>query len=326
MRLCSGRLQAAMWSCSSCWEKFWCIWAASWASIVFPRALFKSTSTTQGQNLWAGLASWEQRFCASNAMEKSSILTVKQSKACFFIQMFASDKTKSLKKVVHKVREVITYLSTVLKTRAEQTCQGSCWPAAWQVQPCCCFPLRKREQLVWEPEKWKHHRWRQFLWTALALKAFLSTDACGKYCRVIRVRFFYPCFSVSLFALSSYVNIRIKRPVSPAVPLLLCEMIISRVVCCYDPNQWYQCWADEQHALLPQLWRVNTFLISGWFSSPEMALFTAAVMCCHAISTPFFKFGISVFTNRCRLTVGACVLGYEACEHADLFKLTVFVT
>lgn len=42
MRLCSGRLQAAMWSCRSCWEKFWCICAASWASMVFPQALFKS--------------------------------------------------------------------------------------------------------------------------------------------------------------------------------------------------------------------------------------------------------------------------------------------
>lgn len=42
MRLCSGRLQAAMWSCRSCCEKFWCIWAASWASMVFPQALFKS--------------------------------------------------------------------------------------------------------------------------------------------------------------------------------------------------------------------------------------------------------------------------------------------
>lgn len=42
MRLCSGRLQAAMWSCRSCWEKFWCIWAASWASMVFPHALFRS--------------------------------------------------------------------------------------------------------------------------------------------------------------------------------------------------------------------------------------------------------------------------------------------
>lgn len=50
MRLCSGRLHAAMWSCSSCWEKFWCICAASWASIVFPRALFKSLSSAEDQS------------------------------------------------------------------------------------------------------------------------------------------------------------------------------------------------------------------------------------------------------------------------------------
>lgn len=50
MRLCSGRLQAAMWSCRSCWEKFWCIWAASWASIVFPQALFRSLSSAEDQS------------------------------------------------------------------------------------------------------------------------------------------------------------------------------------------------------------------------------------------------------------------------------------
>lgn len=44
MRLCSGRLQASMWSCSSCWEKFWCICAASWASMAFPHALFRSVN------------------------------------------------------------------------------------------------------------------------------------------------------------------------------------------------------------------------------------------------------------------------------------------
>lgn len=42
MRLCSGRLHASMWSCRSCWEKFWCICAASWASMAFPQALFRS--------------------------------------------------------------------------------------------------------------------------------------------------------------------------------------------------------------------------------------------------------------------------------------------
>lgn len=31
-----------MWSWSSCCEKFWCIWAASWASMAFPQALFRS--------------------------------------------------------------------------------------------------------------------------------------------------------------------------------------------------------------------------------------------------------------------------------------------
>lgn len=31
-----------MWSCSSCCEKFWCICAASWASMAFPHALFRS--------------------------------------------------------------------------------------------------------------------------------------------------------------------------------------------------------------------------------------------------------------------------------------------
>lgn len=50
MRLCSGRLQAAMWSCKSCWEKFWCIWAASWASMVFPQALFRSAG--EKRSLW----------------------------------------------------------------------------------------------------------------------------------------------------------------------------------------------------------------------------------------------------------------------------------
>lgn len=45
IRLCSGRLQAAIWSCRSCWEKFWCICAASCASIEFPQALFKSVQT-----------------------------------------------------------------------------------------------------------------------------------------------------------------------------------------------------------------------------------------------------------------------------------------
>lgn len=49
MRLCSGRLQAAMWSCRSCWEKFWCIWAASWASMLFPQALFRSDGR---RSLW----------------------------------------------------------------------------------------------------------------------------------------------------------------------------------------------------------------------------------------------------------------------------------
>lgn len=49
MRLCSGRLQAAMWSCRSCWEKFWCIWAASWASMLFPQALFRSEGR---RSLW----------------------------------------------------------------------------------------------------------------------------------------------------------------------------------------------------------------------------------------------------------------------------------
>lgn len=49
MRLCSGRLQAAIWSCRSCWEKFWCIWAASWASMVFPQALFRSAGN---RSMW----------------------------------------------------------------------------------------------------------------------------------------------------------------------------------------------------------------------------------------------------------------------------------
>lgn len=49
MRLCSGRLQAAMWSCRSCWEKFWCIRAASWASMLFPQALFRSDGR---RSLW----------------------------------------------------------------------------------------------------------------------------------------------------------------------------------------------------------------------------------------------------------------------------------
>jgi hypothetical protein len=31
-----------MWSWSSCCEKFWCICAASWASMAFPQALFRS--------------------------------------------------------------------------------------------------------------------------------------------------------------------------------------------------------------------------------------------------------------------------------------------
>lgn len=32
------------------------------------------------------------------------------------------------------------YLWGVQRTRAAQTCLGSCWPAAWQEPPCCCFP------------------------------------------------------------------------------------------------------------------------------------------------------------------------------------------
>lgn len=42
IRLCSGRLHASMWSCRSCCEKFWCICAASCASMAFPQALFRS--------------------------------------------------------------------------------------------------------------------------------------------------------------------------------------------------------------------------------------------------------------------------------------------
>lgn len=42
MRLCSGRLQASMWSWRSCCEKFWCICAASCASMALPQALFRS--------------------------------------------------------------------------------------------------------------------------------------------------------------------------------------------------------------------------------------------------------------------------------------------
>lgn len=63
MRLCSGRLQAAMWSCRSCWEKFWCIWAASWASMLFPQALFRSDGR---RSLWQS-ESTSEWFCVGSA-------------------------------------------------------------------------------------------------------------------------------------------------------------------------------------------------------------------------------------------------------------------
>lgn len=63
MRLCSGRLQAAMWSCRSCWEKFWCIWAASWASMLFPQALFRSDGR---RSLWQS-GSTSEWFCVGSA-------------------------------------------------------------------------------------------------------------------------------------------------------------------------------------------------------------------------------------------------------------------
>lgn len=63
MRLCSGRLQAAMWSWRSCWEKFWCIWAASWASMLFPQALFRSDGR---RSLWQS-ESTSEWFCVGSA-------------------------------------------------------------------------------------------------------------------------------------------------------------------------------------------------------------------------------------------------------------------
>lgn len=63
MRLCSGRLQAAMWSCRSCWEKFWCIRAASWASMLFPQALFRSDGR---RSLWQS-ESTSEWFCVGSA-------------------------------------------------------------------------------------------------------------------------------------------------------------------------------------------------------------------------------------------------------------------
>lgn len=47
IKLCSGRLHASMWSWRSCCEKFWCICAASCASIAFPQALFRSLSRAE---------------------------------------------------------------------------------------------------------------------------------------------------------------------------------------------------------------------------------------------------------------------------------------
>lgn len=42
--------------------------------------------------------------------------------------------------------EVTVYLSTMPRTTAEQTYQGSCWQAAWQVRPCYYFPENRKNK------------------------------------------------------------------------------------------------------------------------------------------------------------------------------------
>lgn len=46
-----------------------------------------------------------------------------------------------------------TDLSTAPKTRAAQTYQGFCWLAAWQVQPCCCFPKGRNDNNIYTCKK-----------------------------------------------------------------------------------------------------------------------------------------------------------------------------
>lgn len=51
-------------------------------------------------------------------------------------------KITKMKQCLNKVRTT-THPWAALRTRAEQTCQESCWPAAWQEPPYCCFPKRQ---------------------------------------------------------------------------------------------------------------------------------------------------------------------------------------
>lgn len=89
MRLCSGRLQAAMWSCRSCWEKFWCIWAASWASMLFPQALFRSDGR---RSLWQS-GSTSEWFCVGSATLLYLLSLGHFLFSCGFITLWCTDAT-----------------------------------------------------------------------------------------------------------------------------------------------------------------------------------------------------------------------------------------
>lgn len=89
MRLCSGRLQAAMWSCRSCWEKFWCIWAASWASMLFPQALFRSDGR---RSLWQS-ESTSEWFCVGSATLLYLLSLGHFLFSCGFITLWCTDAT-----------------------------------------------------------------------------------------------------------------------------------------------------------------------------------------------------------------------------------------
>lgn len=89
MRLCSGRLQAAMWSWRSCWEKFWCIWAASWASMLFPQALFRSDGR---RSLWQS-ESTSEWFCVGSATLLYLLSLGHFLFSCGFITLWCTDAT-----------------------------------------------------------------------------------------------------------------------------------------------------------------------------------------------------------------------------------------